>query len=566
MLERIAERILDQALRAFYKKKYNWNSGNTGFPLSRAWENHIRVPLFPEGDRGYYSGIHQAETDPFLSLDLFGHRLEILCARRQPAGRPYRVVAQRDSVLPCRVITPGRLSPTRGWSLSVSEGGRTLSLGNMMAERFYYLPLRKDVPLELSSAQDLAIGEPMPLIQRAPHKKRLVLVLFVDGLSGEAFASVPEREAMPNTHRFFSKGMVFENCHVTGEWSLPGLASIFSGLRSAGHGMLHPRKDIVIGKDYPIMSELFQKQGYSTFQACGNWRKSPSYGYVKGFDRTIYKRQMPLQDVNHAFFDHLRAFPKRDVFAWLSCFELHHFLGGVPDISCQTRYPLQAHDYAAPKKKSVYRLEVDEVQRTRYFEELNKIDHYLGQIFRHIEDNYSDDEILVCLVADHGTSDLTPDPHFLSRERTHVPFMIRGGGVPAGRSSEWIQNIDVLPALLRHADISAEGAVFDGRVPAALGGGLERSGILCESRHPGAAYKATIKDAEHDFYFETRGPVDDDGRFDPADHVIDLFHHGDFSRSILKDRPEAAAAFERELVEFLKAGGRESLIAHARTT
>ena len=45
----------------------------------------------------------------------------------------------------------------------------------------------------------------------------------------------------------------------------------------------------VIGQGYNILSEYFQDEGYFTFQACGDWRKSPSYGYVKGFDRTIYQ-------------------------------------------------------------------------------------------------------------------------------------------------------------------------------------------------------------------------------------------------------------------------------------
>ena len=505
-----------------------------------------------DGVRGFFTGFYNTERQPRWHVDIFRDPLEILPAARQPRGIPCRIEVARDSLLPYLILKKNTAGVPAGHSVRVALEGETRRLGGQMAERFYYLPVKGGSRIELSSDNDLAVGSPIPLIQEKQRKKRLVLVLFLDGLSGELFRRHPLSEVAPNIHRFFSKGAVFENCYSTSDWSLPGLGSLFSGLRVGRHRLLHPNKDAVIGDGYPILSESFQQDGYLTFQACGNWRKTPSYGFVKGFDRTVYKRQLSLMEVDHAFFEHLRAFPRRDNFAWLTYFDLHHIINDVPDVGAQAGYTLAAHDYARSEEKSILRLNVDEPAILRYVEELRRIDFHLGLIFSHIEKNYSDEEMLVCLVSDHGTSYLSEDSKILARERTHVPFMLRGGGIPSGlKSREWVQNVDILPTLLRSADIPFEPGRFDGDVPRALGGTRERDHVLCESVFPGSTYKATVKDEAFDFYLETKGRVDDEGDFDLSEYTTDLFKPEKPNDSVLKENPGIAKKYEEILLAFL---------------
>ncbi len=551
MANPVLEALFSVGLDLFYRKRYNWNRGNTAFPLGRAWQNYLFKPLFsPDGLQGFWSGFYNELQNPPYYLDPFAPQLELLWGRRVRAGEVQRLTVT-DAALPYRLIKPGKLDREKGYSIKVKANGREHALGGQVAERFYYLCFKDKTEIELSSSCDLVLGRPIPLTQARPRRKRLVLCLFVDGLTQELFKLHPLEEAAPNIHRFFAKGTMFTDCHVPSEWSLPGLASLHTGLRVARHRMFHAERDVSFG-DYPIASELFQDDGYLTFQACGNWRKTPSYGYARGFDRTVYKRQASLKEINYAFFDQMRAFPRRDTFAWLSYFDLHHTINAVPDLGDQLRYTLQAHDYTQSKKKSVPAVEADPPKTERCLRELNKVDFYLSQVFSLLQDRYSEDEILVALVADHGTSYITGDPHILSRERTHVPWLLRGGGVPAGSCPELVQNIDVLPALLHFAGVEA-GARLDGRLPAVFGGPAARDHIVCESFFPGATYKATVKDRDYDFYLETGGKVDDEGRFDADPAKTELFRSRDFRKDVSGEEPAAADRLGRLMRDFLEA-------------
>jgi hypothetical protein len=547
----LLEALFAKGLELFYRRRYNWNTGSSAFPLSLAGKNYLFQPLFSDdGVSGFWSGFYNEPQSPPLYLDPFDAQLELAWGSRLKAGETYRATVE-NAAIPYMILKPGRLASEKGRSVLAKVGGKPHALGGQVAERYYYLFFKEKTELELSSSCDLVVGRPIALTQAKPHRKRLVLNLFVDGLTAELFKLHPLEEAAPNIHRFFSKGTAFSDCHVTSEWSLPGLASLHTGLRVAKHRMFSPKGDVAFGRGYPVAAELFQKDGYLGFQACGNWRKSPSYGYARGFDRTVYKRQLSLKDVNYAFFDQLRAFPDRDTFAWLSFFDLHHMINAVPDVGDQARYAPDAHDYTSSKKKSVLQSEINRPKTKRYVQELGKIDFYLNQVFSLIQDRYSEDEVLVSLVADHGTGYITGDPHILSRERTHVPWLLRGGGVPAGVCGEPVQNVDVLPSLLTLSGLAVP-AGLDGRLPARLGGGPARAEITCESFFPGSTYKATIKDKAFDFYFETEDKIGADGRFDASRFKTELYRAGDFRKEVSAEEPAAAARFLESMRAFLR--------------
>lgn len=551
MMRRMLDKVIHEGLARYRRKRYNWIKGHIGFPLDRLGNSYLDRPLFsPDGREGYYCGIYNEEDNPRWYEDVLGCKLELLRGGRRDAGRRQIFPGLENCVLPYRLLKRRLTDSPAGRSVSLRLDGRSWDLKGQWAERFYYLRVNGRQDVELESDTDWVAAAPIPLRQASRRRRRLVLMLFVDGWSWEVFSRASMQDTIPNLLRFFSKGMMFDNCHVTSDWSLPGLASIHSGLRVRRHGMFHPSREVVLG-DYPVLGEFFQRDGYLTFQACGNWRKTPSYGYARGFDRTVYKRQMQLKDVQYAFLDQLRAFPERDQFAWLSYFDLHHLLARVPDVGAQAAYPPGAHDYSESGEKSVLQVRTNEGKAARYVEELRKVDFHLGQLFRFIESRYAEDELLVALVSDHGTGYLTPGERILSRERTHVPFMVRGGGVPQGRSREWMQNVDVLPLMLRLAGIEHDPSAFDGRVPARFGGPAPRSHAVCESFYPGSPYRATIKDDEFDFYYETRGGVDGEGRFDPSSYTAELCEAGRDGPASLKGHP-AAGRYEALMLDFLR--------------
>ena len=50
------------------------------------------------------------------------------------------------------------------------------------------------------------------------------------------------------------------------------------------------------------------KNNFTTFQICSNFRKSPTYNYMLGFDRTLYKASMNCKETIMHTLEHIRSF------------------------------------------------------------------------------------------------------------------------------------------------------------------------------------------------------------------------------------------------------------------
>ena len=551
----LLKNLFFRLVMALVKRRDARNRESIGFPTSQG-RNYLFEPLFPKADgTGYFTKYYLDAVENPLAIDFKRFKLEIVRGRRCPKGHPHQFDLDAPSAIPCAITNVSIVNgvgPTGGPnSLRLRTNGEDHHFRGLVGERFYYLPVRQTGAVEIRSDHDLIVGEPIPLVQRKRHKRKLVLTIFVDTFSWEIFDHISFEKDLPNIHRFFSKGTIFDRAYSASNWTVPGVASIYSGKTLKNHGMFHPRRDIVLGSDYPIISELFQADGYLTFQACGNWRKSPSYGYAKGFDRTVYKNRMTLGEVLDAYLDHMRAFPDRDQFAWLSIFDPHTRVSLTHEVAVQTAVPLAYHDYEDQEAKTPEQMIRDPARFSRYLEELKRVDFYLGRVFSFLEQRYADDEMLVCLVSDHGTSYASEDNQMLAREKTHVAFMIRGGGIPAGRTGEFVHATDILPTLLQFADVPFDGAT-DGRVPQALGGPSERDFVVSEIRFPGTTFKAAIKDDEFDFYFESEGLTGDDGAVEVGAFKTALFRKDDFTTDVSRDHPEVVKRYERTVLEYLR--------------
>ncbi len=517
---------------------------NISFPASRG-RNYLVEPLFPnEEGQGYFSKFFLEDVTNPLSLSYIRFKLEIVNGRLFEKGKTHRIKVKRPSALPYAITNADFFNTKGRYTADFKFNDKDHHFGNLVSERYYYLPLRKKGIAEFRCEHDLVIGKPIPLAQEKSHKHKLILMLFIDSFSWEIMNHIDPEKDIPNINSFFSKGMVFENCYSNSNWTVPGVASIVSGQTLSGHRMFHPHKDIVVGDDYPMINELCQNDGYLTFQACGNWRKTPSYGYAKGFDRTVYRNGLQIGETLDAFYSHMRAFPDRDNFAWLSINDLHHAVALVPDVANQVALPLSAHDFYEGHDKSPLLVDIYPNRGLRLVEELKRIDFHLGFLFSFIESNFENDEILVALCTDHGTTYLTEDKKMLPRERCQVAFMLRGGGVPAGRSEELVQNNDIMPMILELADIKTN-CHFEGRVPEVLGGPSARTYALTEIVYPGSLYEATIKDNVHDFYFRSKNPVDDEGNFDLSGHQSSLFFKDDFNKEVTTDFSDKVNAYEK---------------------
>lgn len=488
------------------------------FPLKEQKETYVSNPLFKVDEKSYFPLYYEGGYTKDYPVELWNfYKTETLLGKKY-TDKKFTIETEEKSILPIATLT----KDTR---ITIEANENKYELNDLTPKRYHYLPIEKEGEIKVFANNDTIVGKSISKVQRNSHDVKLALCLFVDGLAQKIFDRYPMEEIMPNTYAFFKKGAIFNNCHSNAEWTFSSVPSIFSGRYQANHKIFHPELPHVIGEGYTMLSEFFQYNNYFTFQACGNWRKTPAYGYVKGFDRSIYQSGTMgglCNDIIFSFLENMRAFGGRDHFAWLSFFELHR-VGEqlIPDISVQVDSSIELQGNKAEKNKSV-NLKYDEKKMSRYANEIKRLDFYMKLIYDFIEKNYNEDEILIALCSDHGQSYLDQEDHVLSATRTNVPFMLRGRGVPQIVSNELIENVDILPTLLEHAGLKIEEAAIDGRIPKTLGGKKEKEYVYSESIYPGKTYKAIIRDNKYTFIFETEGNVQQDGRVELGDYKVRL--------------------------------------------
>lgn len=397
--------------------------------------------------------------------------------------------------------------------------GREIKTVQIQPMRFVYYRLPKDTLIR--SQSEARYGRPVPLIH-SPERKRLVLNIFVDGLSNYVLRDRDFETNMPATFRFFSKGTIFTEAFNNAEWTYPSITSFISGLYTPHHMLFHSHLDYPLTKDVMTLPELFQKAGYHTAMFNGNWRIIPPYGHARGYDRFVFQHQKTgnmVQDVVSDVLNHLMAFSETDQFVWMSIGELHQIADYdtlTPAVQGQIDADHLERGLDGPTSvKQTY----DEAAVFAYLAMLRHIDRWLDILYKYIEEHFSDEEIIVSLFSDHGQGYLfsREDSHFLAEERSNVPVLFRGGAADGvGECHELMSSLDFLPAMCSLCGVEDPYSdQRDGHLPEIFGGDAPRSFTLTESIHPGDPYQAAIYTADRGsvYYFRNPCPVADDGRF-----------------------------------------------------
>jgi arylsulfatase A-like enzyme len=114
---------------------------------------------------------------------------------------------------------------------------------------------------------------------------------------------------------------------------------------------------------------------------------------------------------------------------------------------------------------------------------ISQIDDAVGQILASLEESGQADNTIVVLTSDHGDflgeHGLLFKHELASDSLLHVPFLIRGPGVPPGTTDdELMSNVDVLPTLSGLTGIDC-GDSIDGIDRSAVGSGADHAAISC---------------------------------------------------------------------------------------
>lgn len=408
---------------------------------------------------------------------------------------------------------------------TASEGTADTYLGKWA---FSYLRFEEDALLHADPASPYAVGTPIRL-GHSDKRRKLVLNIFVDGLSWAVARGYAETH-LPHTMRFFARGVVFDQHFSTSEHTLPAHPAIETGYYPHRTHIFNANAGCVIPADMTTIAEHMTALGYyaAAPMACS---QGFSHGILRGFDRLVVSSRY-----QHASFGvestirHIRAFDEADQFLFLLINDVHPYsaLGFKPDLAAETHLPLRERCFAHTDETASVWIQGNRLYQTQYLEQMQQVDLQLGILFSYLETHFDEAEYLVSLYSDHGTSVFgtgRDDFDVISENSTSAAWMMRGAGVPQGRTADELTSaVDIYPTLGHLLGFPVSPAI-DGVLPKAFGG-AGRDVAYAASQYPGQTFKLAARTKDYALRLETREVTDEDGTVDFAGAQAGIYPRG----------------------------------------
>lgn len=372
---------------------------------------------------------------------------------------------------------------------------------------------RIEEPVEIRAEKEFVVGKPI-LLEHSPKRKKVVLNILVDALSWQAMRE-QNYALLPNIMKFFSKGIIFNQHFSVSEYTFPSLATIEAGIYPHKSQIFNGLLNMPLSTEYKVISEQMQDLGYHCVNIMG-YNSGLYTGIARGYDRQIINTyaQRVYEGVERTI-QQLEAFGECDQFLLLHNMDAHPW--PITNISMplasQTCLPLEDRLWQTKERVSSVNLSYAPLYAHANMMGVKNTDRSLGVLFDYLESHYSDDEYVVQLYSDHGSSVYDNSPFIMSRYQTGAAYMARGAGVPAlGIVNELTSAVDIYQVMAKlHGFESPE--YTDGNLPAAFGG-QEREYTISNSIFPGQTYKLCIRTKQYEFQLESREVVDVDGTVD----------------------------------------------------
>jgi len=298
-----------------------------------------------------------------------------------------------------------------------------------------------------------------------------------------------------------------------GEWTQTSYPSMFMGLEPRKLECFQPRYQFAMPESEKSLPEQLQGQGYyNTLITADPSERFIVMGPERGFDHSIEKVK---QDMAESLQEMIRIIKEYDrpIFMNLHTVQIHdsHFQMGkmataeLNEAGIDFDLILGSDAYCGDQN-----ICINEAYRKReliYLKLLQQIDFELNYLYHFINDNLTNDEILVVLHADHGGFG---GQFPLSKEHTNIPLMIRGKGVESlGTLSEVVSGMDLYAIYGKLCGFNYEKK--DAVLPKAFGGNGRKYAIT-HWRYPNQRYKIAINDEKYEFLLESKDFVTSEGK------------------------------------------------------
>lgn len=384
---------------------------------------------------------------------------------------------------------------------------------NAILGKWEYSYYRVENPVLINGDKEFVMGKPI-LLEHSPKRKKVVLNILIDALSWQAMKE-QNYALLPNTMKFFSKGIIFNNHFSVSEYTYPAVHTIETGMYPHHSQIYNERINMPLSDTYEVISEQMQKLGYYCVNVMGCGDALYTGGY-RGYDRLITNSYATraYEGVERTI-QQLEAFGECDQFLFMHIMDVHPWQISTISMPLATQTCLSLEDRLwqnQEKVASVY-LKYSPLYAHANMMGIQNTDRSLGILFDYLESHYHDDEYVVQLYSDHGASVYDNYPYLMSRYQTNAAYMVRGAGIPAlGIVDELTSAVDIYNVMAKvNGFVTPE--YVDGNLPKALGG-KEREYTISNSIFPGQTYKLCIRTKQYEFQLESKEFVDVDGTVD----------------------------------------------------
>jgi arylsulfatase A-like enzyme len=308
-----------------------------------------------------------------------------------------------------------------------------------------------------------------------------VVLVTVDTLRADRVSAYGyELPTTPAIDALASEGVLFERAIAASSATAPSHATILTSRRVREHSVSYFNgRSRLVAPD--SLAPRFRAAGWATGAFVGNYMLQPRTGFDAGFD--VFDSELePVRLDEMAIFERgaeatseralawLRAQREGPFFLWFHLQDPHgpylppntHFgLFEIERRPDEWRLPVLEDRFGyhgVPSYQVVEGAEYPSDYEALYADEIRYADDAIGRLLAAVDTHPSGRPTVVLLTSDHGESMgeggyYYVHSHVTTPDIAHVPMVLRAPGIPAGRRSELVGHVDVLPTLLELAGL-----------------------------------------------------------------------------------------------------------------
>jgi arylsulfatase len=406
-----------------------------------------------------------------------------------------------------------------------------------------------------------------------------VVLIIVDALRADHLGTYGyrRRPTAPNIDRWAESGLVYEQAWSASSWTLPSFGSIFTGYLPSAHGAgievesdsalafrgVEGHNFVILPESVPTLAAMLRGAGFATAGFVANPFLHPNFGFGRGFDHYDHDdggnagARLAAKVIDRAL-EWIDGRPDDQPFFLMVHLMDPHLDYDAPapfggrftrEIEGDFELPVEALWPIRGRAARIDAAERDFISAA-YDEEIAYVDAQIERLLEALSQRGVTEDGLVLLTADHGEELFDhggfEHGHSMYEEVLHVPLILWGAAVGAGRASTPVSLLDVAPTMLDAAGVAAPmSSGADGNLPGISlldPDSVARAGqrtIVAERLLYGPATKAVLR-------WPYKAIVEVDGG---AAKLFDLQADPGEHDNLAQQRPEQLAALLTELAE-----------------